>query len=188
VLIILFILNSCSTLRELISFTKCEFRLKSVEKVSLAGVNMKNKQSLSDFGFGDLTSVTQSVIRGNIPLKFSVNLEAKNPNSQTAAIDKIEWIAYVDDSEIVRGMLNERITVPANNGQTDIPLHFQIDLEKISNSSTAKSLVNLALSFTNLGDYNSRLTLKIKPTVTIAAFAIDYPGYIQIEKTFSSGN
>ena len=185
---VLFLLSACTVIRELVTFSKCEFRLKSVQEVKIAGINLNNKTSLKDFNFSDLASITQAVIRGSVPMNFYVDVEAKNPNSQNASIDKIEWIALVDDKEIVNGSLDQRIIVPANNGVTTIPLKFSIDLIKISNSSTAKSLAELALSVMNIGNHNSRLTIKIKPSITVGSFMIDYPGYISVTKEFSSGN
>lgn len=187
-IIITAILISCLTLRELVSFSKCDFRLKSVQKITLAGVNLNNKSTINDFNLADMASLTQHAIRGNLPMIFTLNLEARNPNSQQAAIDKIEWIALIDGNEIVSGFLNQKIVIPANNGLEIIPLNFQIDLVKIINSSSGNAIANLALNLMDIGNTSSKLTIKIKPTITISSFALNYPGYITITKEFSSGS
>ncbi len=187
-LIIVIFINSCATLKELITFTKCEFRVKSVREVTLAGVNLNRKTAIADFTMDDFASVAQAVIRGVVPMDFYIDLEAKNPNTQNASIDKIEWIVYIDDQEILTGTIDQKVSVPANNGLAIIPLKFQVDLKKIARSSAARSLAEFALSAMQIGNHDSRLTVKIKPSVSVGSFLLTYPGYIKVTKEFSAGN
>ncbi len=182
------ILTSCSALKELISFTKCEFRMKSIESIRLAGVNLEGKSSINDFKLTDMAMLTQHAIRGTLPLDVLLYIEAKNPNQQSAAINKVEWIAYIDDMEMMTGFVNERIVIPANNGVGIIPLHIQFDMKKAAESSAGKAIANLALNLMNIGERESRFTIKIKPTILVGSFTLDYPGYINITKEFTSGN
>ena len=86
-IIMIVILTSCSALKELISFTKCEFRMRSIENISLAGVNLEGKASINDFRLTDMAMLTQHAIRGTLPLDVVLHIEAKNPNQQSAAIN-----------------------------------------------------------------------------------------------------
>lgn len=182
------ILTSCSALRELISFTKCEFRMKSIDRIRLAGVDLEGKSSINDFNLADMAMLTQHAIRGTLPLDAVLQIEAKNPNQQTAAITKVEWIAYIDDLEMMTGYVDERVVVPPNNGTGIIPLNIQFDMKKVVESSTGKAIANLALNLMNIGERESRFTVRIKPTVLVGSIALDYPGYINISKEFTSGN
>ena len=187
-IIMIVILTSCSALKELISFTKCEFRMRSIENISLAGVNLEGKASINDFRLTDMAMLTQHAIRGTLPLDVVLHIEAKNPNQQSAAINEVEWIAYIDDLEMMTGFVNERVVIPANNGVGVIPLHIQFDMKKVVESSTGKSIANLGLNLMNIGERESRFTVKIKPTILVGSLALDYPGYINITKEFTSGN
>jgi hypothetical protein len=61
-------------------------------------------------------------------------------------------------------------------------------MKRIIESSTANVIANMALNMMNFGEKESRLTVKIKPTILVGSFAMDYPGYIKITKEFTSGN
>jgi LEA14-like dessication related protein len=187
-ILMIVILTSCSALKELISFTKCEFRMKSLVSIKVAGVDLDGKTSIDDFKLTDMAVLTQHAIRGTFPFDAVLQIEAKNPNQQSAAINKVEWIAYIDDMEMMSGFVNDRVVIPANNGVGLIPLHIQFDMKKVVESSTGKAIANLALNLMNIGERESRFTVRIKPTVLVGSIALDYPGYINITKEFTSGN
>lgn len=187
-IIMIVILTSCSAFKELMSFTKCEFRMKDIESIRLAGVNLEGKSSISDFKLTDIGMFTQHALRGTLPLDMILNVEAKNPNQQSAAINQVEWIAYIDDLEMMTGFVNERIVIPANNGVGVIPLHIKFDMKKIAKSSTGNAIANLALNLMNIGEKESQFTIKIKPTILVGSFELEYPGYFTISKEFTSGN
>lgn len=187
-IIIIVILTSCSAFKELMSFTKCEFRMKDIETIRLAGVNLDGKSSINDFRLTDIGMFTQHALRGTLPLDMVLIVEAKNPNQQSAAINQVEWIAYIDDMEMMTGFLNERIVIPANNGVGVIPLHIKFDMKKIAKSSTGNAIANLALNLMNIGERESQFTIKIKPTILVGSFELEYPGYFTISKEFTSGS
>jgi len=182
------ILTSCSALKELISFTRCEFRIKSMESIRMAGVNLEGKSSINDFKLTDMAILMQHAIRGTLSLDVMLHIEAKNPNQQSAAINRVEWIAYIDDLEMMTGFVNEMVVIPANNGVGIIPIHIEFDLKNVVESSTGKAIANLALNLMNIGERESRFTVRIKPTILVGSFTLDYPGYINITKEFTSGN
>lgn len=186
--IVILILTSCSTFKELISFTRCEFRMKNIQSIRLAGVDMQGKTSINDFNISDMAVFARYALGNSLPLDMVLLIEAKNPNRQSAALNKIEWIAYLDDMEMMEGIVNERIVVPPDNGTGIIPLHIQLDMKKVMKSSSANAIANLALNMMNIGDKESRLAVKIKPTILIGSVPLDYPGYIKITKNFTSGN
>lgn len=186
-IITLFILTSCSALKELISFTKCEFRLKSIQSIKLAGVDLKGKTGISDFKISDMAVFTQYALRGNLPVDMVIQIETKNPNQQTAAINKVEWIAYLDEIEMMTGFVNDRIVIPPDNGTNLVPLHIRFDLKKVAGSSAGNAIAGLALNMLNMGEEDSRFIVKIKPTILVGSFKLDYPGYIKITREFTSG-
>jgi len=162
--------------------------MKNIQRIQLAGVNLEGKSSISDFKIADMATFTQYALRGTLPLDMVLQIEAKNPNQQSAAINKVEWIAYLDDFELMTGFINDRFVVPPNDGVGLIPLHIQFDLRKAVESSAGSAVANLALNIMNIGEKESRFIVKIKPTILIGSFALDYPGYINISKEYTSGN
>ncbi len=187
-IIVIFILTSCSTLKELISFTRCEFRMRDIQSIRFAGVNLQGKTSINDFKISDMAVFTRYALRSNLPLDMVLQIEAKNPNRQSAALNKVEWIAYLDDLEMMTGTVNERIVIPPDNGTGIIPLHIQLDMRNVIKSASANAIANLALNIMNIGEKESRITVKIKPTILIGTVPLNYPGYIKVTKNFTSGN
>jgi len=181
--LIILIIQSCTALKELATFTKCQFRIKSVQNVSLSGIKINSKSKIEDFSATELAQLSKNLLTKQFPMSFDVMLEIKNPNNLNATMEKMEWIIYVDNNKITEGVLDRRVSVAPGSTEL-VPLNFSIDLIKIANSSTVNSLINLAFALANIGDANSRLTIKIKPTIKVSNFNIVYPDYITITKEF----
>lgn len=182
-------LTSCDILQQataLHTFTKCKFRLKTVEDITLSGIRIQEKNSFSDLTFSDAAKVTQSLLNGTLSLSFTLNVEGKNPNEKTASLNKFEWILYIDDIEMTRGTTNQKVTIPANNGTCILPLSISVDLKKVLTKESTDALLNFGFNLAGAGNRPSRITVKAKPTILVMGKAIDYPGYINITNEFSS--
>lgn len=183
---IVILLGSCDALKELSAFSKCQFRMDTLTQPELAGVRLDNKNSFSDLSLLDATKVTTAFFAGNMPLSFNLNVEAKNPNATQAAINKLEWIAILDDVEMVSGILNERIVVAPNNGKTIIPVKISVDLKDVLSGKSKEALVNLAMNLSDPNGKPSRVKLKVKPTLLLGTMPVDYPGYITLTQDFKA--
>ena len=186
---IMLTLSGCDVLNQMAqmaTFSKCEFKTTTVENLTLGGVNVQNTKSLSDINFLTIGGMLKSIAMGKMPLEFTINLEAKNPNATLAAMNKIEWIVIIDSTELTRGIINERIEIQPN-GTTPIPIHIESDILEIAKGKAGKSVLNLGLNLAGVdGTPSSRLTIKIKPTIMVGSFPMDYPGYITVKKDFGS--
>ena len=177
--------QSCDVLQQMVTFTKCEFKMNSLTDTKLAGVNIQKVSSFSDLSFMDAANITKTLLGGELPLTFNLNIAAKNPNSATAAMQKMNWILYIDDNEITQGILDQPVNIPP--GQTvNIPLAIKLDLKKLFNDKTKNSLLNFAFNLADAGDYPTRVKLAIKPTIDIAGIPIEYPGYFNLKKEFGA--
>lgn len=183
--------SSCEILQqatELHTFSKCEFRLSTIENIRLAGVDVQNIKEFSDINFIDAAKISQAVLGGDLPLSFRLNIEAENPNSKTAALNKLDWILFIDGIEMTSGTTQERIEIPANNGKSTLPLYLDLDLLDILQGESQNALMNFGLNLSGNGNRPSRITVKAKPTVVVGGKSLNYPGYITINNEFSSGN
>ena len=186
VLLILTFVVGCCQYKELKTFTKCEFKLDRVENLKLAGVDIQNVKKLTDLHFLKAGKITSATLQGKLPLEFTVFIKAKNPNSKNAAINKLEWIAFIDDVELLNGVMEKRIEISADGGTADIPLEVRTDLKEVFSSESATALINLALNLVDLSSEKSKIGVKIKPTIKVGKKYISYPGYIKLKKKFSS--
>ena len=182
-LFVLVAFASCDVVKQVqqvTSFAKCEFKLKEVQDVRLAGVSVQNKNGSADLNLGDGIRLTAALTSGGpLALTFNLNVEAHNPNGQTAGLNRLEWILLIDDIEMVSGVNEEPVSIPAM-GSTVIPLRMNIDLRKALSGKSGQALLNFGFNLTGANGQPTRIKLKAKPTILIGNFPVSYPGYITI--------
>ncbi len=176
-------LSSCGLFEQvgqMATLAKCDFKLKSVQNLTLAGVNIQNIKSVSDLGLIDAGVITAALAGGQLPLSFTLNIEAKNPNDQLAAMNRLDWILFIDDIEMLQGVMSERIQIPGNGGTSVLPLQMNVDLKKVLSGKSAETIINFGFNLAGMGGEPTRITVKAKPTITVGSREIVYPGYISI--------
>ncbi|RZK28643.1 MAG: hypothetical protein EOO63_10785, partial [Hymenobacter sp.] len=146
------------------AFKNVDVRLASVDQATVGGVNVLNLRQAGDLGTAERVLLVAAATAGNLPLRMRVNLEFRNPNSETAALNEFDYIALIDDKEVAKGHTNQRIEVPANGGLVTAPVEIQSDLNKVLGKQSGESLANFALGLTDRDRQPLRFTLKLKPT------------------------
>jgi hypothetical protein len=186
---LLMLMTSCDVLNQvnqMSNLAKCEFRLQSVQQLNLAGINVQNVKKLSDLNYMDAAKLAAAVSTQQFPLDFTLNIEAKNPNTSAAGMTRIDWILLIDDIEMTQGILDKQVTIPANNGSAIIPMQIHVDLKKALSGKGADAIINFGMNLAGAGNQPTRFTLKMKPTITVNGFPITYPGYLSVKTEFSS--
>ncbi len=170
---------------------RLQFRLGKVDNFNVAGVSLKNINSISNFNFLDAANLLAAFTSGKMPAAFTVNLIAKNPDSpggskqSSTLLKALDWRLLIDNQEIINGGISTPITIPGVGQETIIPIPISVDLLKFFGNGGYENLINLALAIGGKSGTSSRLTLKIKPTVDTILGPITYPGEIDvIDKEF----
>lgn len=182
----LIILSSCGVLDQtkgMKNFAKCSFRIRDVQDLNLAGVNVQNIQDFSDLNFSETAKITTAALSGQLPLSFTLNVEIQNPNETEAMMNEMDWILFIDDNEIVEGSFDKKINV-GPGGITVVPVPLDLDLLKLLTGESSQSVMNFGLNLSGNSGSPSRMKLKIKPSVYVSGKKIAYPGYISIEDEF----
>ncbi len=182
------IFQSCSFLKEVSTLGKCEFRMGTLEQPFIAGINVSRINNFTDLSLAHVGIVGASVMRGELLLSFTLNVEVRNPNPATAALNKLEYMAYIDDIEVARGFLDQRVEIAPNGGTTNIPLRLETDLVRVLSKDSRATLFNFGLNLADVSNRPTRVTLKVKPTIMIGMMELAYPGYLNVKHEFSSGN
>jgi len=186
---LLLFFTSCDVMQQVSqinTLTKCEFRLESVQQLNLAGINVQNVKSISDLNMLDAAKIASALSSQQFPLDFTLNIEAKNPNTSAAGMTHIDWILLIDDIEMTRGMQDKPVTIPANNGIAIIPMQMHVDLQKALSGKSADAIINFGMNLAGNGNKPTRFTLKMKPTITVGGFPITYPGYLNVKTEFGT--
>jgi len=185
---IVLMVPACSILTELTALTKCEFSFHSAQDPGVCGININNRQSFTDFSFLDGQVIIRNVLKGTLPFNITANIEVKNPGVSTAAVNKIQWIAFIDNIQVAQGTVSDRIEVAPAGGTSIIPINIQTDLFEYLEGDNPRTMLNFALNLVDAGNQPTRLSMKIKPSVLIGGQSVIYPGFFTVSKEFRSGN
>lgn len=185
---ILIFISGCSILSELTAFTKCEFSFHSAQDPTVSGIDVGNRHSFSDFSFIDGQKIATNLLKGTLPFGITANVEVVNPGAATAAVNSIQWIAFIDNIQVAQGAVTNRIEIAPGGGKSMIPILIQTDLFEYLEGDNPRTMLNFALNLVDAGNQPTRLSMKIKPSVMIGAQSVYYPGFFTITKEFSSGN
>jgi len=185
---IISLVHGCAILSELTALTKCEFSFHSAQNPSVSGIEVNNKHSFSDFNLLDGQAILRNLLNKTLPFEITANVEVKNPGTTTAAVNSIQWIAFIDDVQVAVGTVSDRVEVAPGGGTSLIPIRIQTDLFDYLKGDNPRTMLNFALNLVDAGNQPTRISLKIKPSVLIGGQSVLYPGYFTIQKEFSSGN
>jgi LEA14-like dessication related protein len=144
-------------------------------------------QAFTDLTFMDGQRVVANILQKKFPFGITANVEVKNPGLVSAAVNSIEWIAFIDDIQISTGTIDQRIEIPGNGGTSIIPIRIETDLFEYLKGDNPKTMLNFGLNLIDAGGQPTRLSMKIKPSVYVGTQMLTYPDYFTITKDFKSG-
>lgn len=175
------ILQSLATeMTEYANLTKCEFSLKNVSNLSIAGVNVKALTN-GNITAADVLKLTSALLNKKVPMDMNVNINVKNPNQQNAAMSAMDWQLEIEGTQYATGTTSQRYSIP--QGQTStVPLGVNTDLYNLFSKNGVESLKRFVSSFNNEG-ISSKVGLKIKPKINIGNRTLEMKDFIKIEKT-----
>lgn len=186
-LFISFLNLSCSVYETLVNISRLKFKLGEVNNFSVNGINISNKSRLQDFTAQQLLQITSAVTRGQLPVSFTLNVQAKNPNDGTggyrktnATIKSFPYRLMINEKETISGNIGAPVTVPGTGEITNIPFTFSLDLVNFFEEKGYQDLINLALNIGGAGGSTSNLAVFAQPTVTTSFGDITYPKEIKI--------
>ncbi|MCL2510633.1 MAG: hypothetical protein FWF09_01140 [Bacteroidales bacterium] len=173
---------SCDSLSKLAAFKNCNYELVNLNNTAIAGVSLSGLQNVKNLSAPSLLKVVAAITSGSLPLNATVNVKATNPNAKMAQIEKLEWAIDLNSTNILTGNVNQRISVPANGGQTVIPFNFQIDVMKlVKKGETNDNIYTLVNNVLRTGEGSSTVSIRIKPTISVAGQNVS-SGYITLKK------
>ena len=180
------LLSSCDVLLEVLNqansvanLTNCDFSLKNVSNVSVAGVNVKNLTQ-GNLTAADVVKLVAAYQSKQVPLSMNVNVDIKNPTTTEAAMTAMDWILAIDGKDMANGVNNRSYTIKPST-TTTVPLGVNTDLGQLFSQKGLDALKNFASSFTNEG-ISSKVGLRVKPSLSVGTAIVPFPNYITLEK------
>ncbi|MCO6465923.1 MAG: hypothetical protein J5I53_04825 [Bradyrhizobiaceae bacterium] len=189
--------GSCASIRDitnaLTSLHRLQFKLANITNMRLAGVDVTKVSDPSRLSIADALSLTNAFTRGSLPATFTLNVEARNPNtgangtkSTTLTLNDLDWRLLIDDVRTVGGNLERPIAIPGTTAASNIPLAVNVDLAQFFKDKGYTNVLNLALALGGANGSAARVKLDALPTVGTPFGPLSYPGRITIvDKEFS---
>lgn len=178
--LISFLLVNCRALKEIKALQKCAFQATGIENIELAGYEMKNKKSITDFSFLEGAKIGKDYAEKKLILSYTIPIKANNPNEQLAALNRLEWKLMFDNIEILNGISSKRIEIPAQQTST-FPLDIKMNISDLLSKKSFQELQKLAFNLENEYKKGNRLFLKVKPYLRVGKKQIPYPGFIKVD-------
>jgi len=188
------IYGGCAGISDAVSNAqRLQWKLGTVSGMNLSGVDVSRVSSFSSINALDIVKLTSAVGSGKLPVGFTLNLLAKNPDgdggskNSSDVIKSVAWRLLIDNAETITGNVSGPITIPGVGQTATIPVGISLDLMQFFKNEGLTNLVGLALGIGGKSGSPARLSLKIQPTIDTFLGAITYPGEITvIDKEFRS--
>jgi len=161
---------------------KCTYRVVSATNLSVAGTDVKRLMNNQDLNLASLPALAFGLLRKDVPLRATLNMEISNPAGNLAAINQFEYKILINNQELADGFVDQQVSIPA--GQTVVvPVAMNVNVYQFISNARVMSEIS---DFMRGGDKKGLVTLKIRPSIMVGGTLIKYPGYISIDKEFSS--
>lgn len=157
----------------------CEYSLKNVDHVTVAGVNVKDITK-GNINATDVVMLTSALLSKNIPLAMDMNINVKNPTNNVASLTNMDWALDIESSQFATGTVNKHYSIGAKKTSV-VPLNVGTDLYSLFSQKGIESLKSFASSFTDKGT-SSKVGVRIKPSLQVAGQTFKAPNFINITK------
>lgn len=180
------LLSSCDVLTQVAdqfasvaNLVNCDFSLKNVSNVSVAGVNVKNLTQ-GKLTATDVLKLVAAYQSKKVPLAMDVNVDVTNPTTTKAAMTALDWILSIDNTDMANGVSNKSYTIKPS-ATTTVPLGVNAELADLFSKKGVEALKTFASSFTSEG-ISSNVGLRVKPSISVGTTQVPFPNYIKLEK------
>ena len=181
-------LTACDVLKQVEGMqmlSKCEFRINTISDIQPAGVNVSGVKKISDVNPLDALLITNAWISNQLPFNFNLNLEVKNPNSQPASMNRLDWILFIDDMQMLEGAVNERFVTGA--GETgNLPVQIGFNLAEVLKGESKDKIIGTVFGLVDGSGKSTRVMVKLKPSVMVGQQTIMYPGWLEVRHEFTA--
>jgi LEA14-like dessication related protein len=137
--------------------------------------------NINNLNAASMLKLTAGILSGSLPLSFTVNINATNPNATAAQIAGLDWGIDLNSANILSGTLDHSVSIPGNGGQTVIPLTIQTDLLQLFKGESKDNIMSFVNHLLNTGEGSSNVSIRIRPSVMIGGQKLS-TGFITLTK------
>jgi hypothetical protein len=165
---------------------KCKYKVLSASNISVAGTDVKRLMTNQNINLGSLPALAFGLLRKDVPLHATLNMEVMNPSGYDAAINEFEYKILINKQELATGFVNRLVNVAAGQSIT-VPVDLNVNVYQfISNAKVMAEITEFLRGGSGGSERKGLVTLKIRPSIMVGNTLVKYPGFISIDKEFSS--
>ncbi len=172
-------LGACQTIREVSTLKDVQFRIDRAANVRLAGISLAKVESYDDLRGTDVARLASALSRRELPLSFTLHVEAKNPasNSVDARLTEMDWTLLLQDQETIAGTFDREVVLPPGTPK-DVPVEVELNLIDFFDKNL-QQFVGLVTAISGDGP-PTNVKLRVQPTVRTAIGPIKYPSPVTV--------
>lgn len=183
------ILASCGInkqAQQIKALEECKYKFISISSATVAGTDVKKIIDQQSINIAGLPALALGLLRQDVPLKATLNVEIANPSTNLASINNFDYIILINKQEIANGVVDQVVQIgPGQKVQVPVQLNANI-YQFLSNGKTLEDISKF-LSGASKGVAEVGLvTIKIKPSIRVGNELVKYPGFITIDKEVSN--
>jgi len=164
----------------------CKYRVISATNISVAGTDVKRLMNNQNINLGSLPALAFGLLRKDVPLRANLNMEINNPSGNVAAINQFEYKILINNQELADGFVDQLVTVSPGQSVV-VPVAVNVNIYQfISNTQVMGQITDFLRGGAGGAERKGLVTLKVRPSIMVGGALIKYPGYITINKEFSS--
>jgi hypothetical protein len=177
----------CSLYSSLEDISRLKYKIDSVSDFYIAGVPVSEKTRLAEFSSAEVLKMSFAFMQGNLPAKFSLNLEVINPNytsdrdeGVTVTVKSFPWELFIDNQEMITGNISMPLVIPANIQRKILPVKIEMNLAELFQDRRMNELTELLLNFSGDSNSTSRIELYAQPVLDTSLGELTYPEKLKI--------
>lgn len=165
---------------------KCKYRINSAQNISVAGADVKKLMAGQNINLASLPALAFGLLRKDVPLHATLNMEVTNPSGSLAAINQFEYKVLINKQELATGFVNQLVSVGAGQSVV-VPVDVNVNVYQfISNAKVMSEISDFLRGGSDGVERKGLITLKIRPSIMVGNTLVQYPGFITIDKEVSS--
>ncbi len=179
-------LSSCSLFKQIggaYNLSQCEYTYNSISDIQLVGINLGNTATISLSDFASISTILNGGTLQTIPFSMTLNMNVKNPNTVAAFLNGLEYAIDINDLEFTNGKLD--IPFSIEPGETKVlPISVNVDLRNLINRYSRERVTKEMTSFLGLSSNETKISVKLWPTIIIGNTPMKSPAAIPVTFTF----
>lgn len=179
VVLVASLMVACTSMNELVAFSKCDFNFKSVTDVRLANLDVSRLRNYSEMSPIDAIQLVSALGSGKLNLDLTVNVNARNNNPTKASLSGFDYILWIDDVQMLDGSMEQQFDIQPG-ASVNMPMRFSIDLWKVLRSESRDKILNFGFGLATKNADVSRVKLSLKPYLRVGDTVTKFPSYITI--------